>query len=130
MRETNGGAFKEKNRIIISGLSLALLIAVISVGSTISKNAELEKTVQTQATIINELQNGAEGRIVEIRSLFEHKQFKELYNASTEFSQKHPGSKEANEAQGYVTQAQNEEAALLAKQKEEEKYEVSLYERI
>lgn len=119
----------EKNRMIISGLGLALFIAVISIGNTISKNAELEKTVQAQATTINELQNGAERRIVEIRSLFEHKQFKELYNASAELSQKHPGSKEANEAQGYVTQAQTEEAALLAKQKEEEQKKKALAER-
>ena len=119
----------EKNRIIISGLGLALFIAVISIGSTISKNTELEKTVLAQAATINELQNGAERRITEIRALFEHKQFKELYNASAELSKKHPGSKEANEAQEYVVRAQAEEAIVVAKQNEEAQKQKQLAER-
>lgn len=109
-----------RNKIIISVLGLALLLALITIGNINSKNKELAKTVQAQAETISELQNGAERRIFEIRSLFERKQYKDLYNASTTLSKLHPGSKEDKEAQGYVTQAQNEEAALLAKQKEED----------
>ena len=111
---------RKRNLIIMSVLGLALLITLCSWGNTSSRNAELEKTVQAQAATIEELKNGADRRIAEIRALSEHKQFKELYNASAELSKLHPGSKEANEAQGYVTQAQSEEAALLAKKKEAE----------
>ncbi len=110
---------KKRSSIIISVLVLALFVALILMGNAKSKNVELEKAIQAQATTIDELRNGADRRIVEIRALFEHKQFKELYNASAELSKNHPGSKEANEAQGYVSQAQAEEAALLARQQEE-----------
>jgi len=39
-------------------LSLALLLALISIGNINSKNTELAKTVQGQAETISELQNG------------------------------------------------------------------------
>ncbi|MDF2565877.1 MAG: hypothetical protein K0Q53_2281 [Massilibacillus sp.] len=64
-----------------------------------------------------------------MKSLFEHKQYKELYSAADELSKQHPGSKEANEAQGYVAQAKNEEAAQLAKQQEEEQKKKELAQR-
>lgn len=117
----------KRNLVILLGLAL-----IISIGVAInisSKNMELEKTVQAQANIINELQNGAERRIAEIRGLFANKQFKDLYTASTELSKKHPGTKEAKEAEGYVSQAQVEEAAVLAKQKEEAQRQKELAER-
>ena len=110
---------KNRNVIIISVLSFVLFITLVLIGNASSKNTELEKTVQAQASTIEELKNGADRRIAEIRALFEHKQFKELYNASAELLKNHPGSKEANEAQGYVIQAQYEESTILAKQKEE-----------
>lgn len=93
-----------RNKIIISALGLALFLALISLGNINSKNTELAKTVQAQAETISELQNGAERRILEIRSLFERKQYKDLYNASATLSKLHSGSKEDKEAQGYVTQ--------------------------
>lgn len=120
---------KKRDLIIISVLGLSLFITLCLMGSVSSKNAELEKTVQVQAATIKELENGAERRIVEIRTLFKHKQFKELYNASAELSKYHQGSKEANEAQGYVTQAQMEEAVVLAKQNEETQKQKALAER-
>lgn len=120
---------KNRSRIIISALGAALFIAFCFMVNYHSKNVELEKTVQAQASTIEELQNGAERRIAEIRDLFAHKQFKELYQAAAELSKYHPGSKEANEAQEYVMQAQAEEAATLAKQQEEAQKQKEIAER-
>lgn len=110
----------EKRNVILVVLSLILLASLVFLGITIAKNTELENIVQVQTATIEELKNGAERRISEVRSLFEHKQYKELYNASSELEKLHPGSKETKEAQKYVKQAQTEEANLAAKQKAEE----------
>lgn len=109
-----------RNRLISYVLGIALIIALIIMGNINSQKNELEKTVQAQSAMITELKNGAERRISEIRTFNEKKQFKELYSAAAELVKLHPGSKEAKEAEGYVVQAQNEEAAILAKAKEEE----------
>lgn len=120
---------KKRSSIIISVLVIALFATLVLMANTNSRNSELEKTVLAQTATIDELKNGAERRITEIRSLFERKQFKELYSVSAELSKNHPGSKEAKEAEGYVSQAQAEEAAVVAKQQEEAQRQKEIAER-
>jgi len=120
---------KKRNSIILSVFGVVFVVMLILLLNANSKNNELERTVQAQTATINELKNGTERRIDEIRALFKNKQFKELYSVTAELSQNHPGSKEANEAEGYVSQAQAEEAAILAKQKAEAQRQKELAER-
>jgi hypothetical protein len=118
-----------KSKFIAVALGVILLITIGELVNVNTKNEELEKTVLAQAATINEIKNGAEYRISIIRDLFHHKQFSELYNAASELSKYHPGSKEDNEAQGYVIKAKAEEAAVLAKKQEEERKQKELAAR-
>lgn len=116
-------------KIVISIMGVAIIVLLVIFLNTKNQNIELAQTVQQQTTIIEELRNGAERRIVEIRSLFKNKQFKELYTAANELSKCHPESKESIEAQGYVDQAKNEEAIVLAQKKAEEQKQKALAEQ-
>ena len=115
-----GGMTVEKRKTVIIFLFLVLLATLALLGTTYAKNAELEKTIKNQAAIIDELKNGAERRIAEIRSLFEQKKYQEIYTASAELEKLHPGSKESKEAQKLVKLSKEEETRIAAKKKAEE----------
>lgn len=94
------------------------------------RNAELETEISTMnqkieglEKDIDELKNGSDRRISEIRAKYQGKEYDTVLKLSLELEELHPGSKEYVEAKGYVSEINKikEEEKRIAEQEAEKK---------
>ena len=101
---------------------LGFLLLLIFIGCNNNED-KLKSRIQELEAQVQELQNGAERRIVQIRDAYQNKNYETAQSYSEQLIKLHPGSKEAIEAQKHLHSIDSIFAIKkeLAKQEEEKR---------
>lgn len=105
--------------LVVLVVVLVMLIYGCNAGIK-SENEQLKQQVQSLTAELDEMKNGASNMIVEIRNMYEQKNYDGVIEKAQILHEKHNGSAEDKEAQGYVTTINNQRAAEAKKKQEEE----------